>query len=118
LVIERGSATTNLLIAWSLTIIYKYLFLYSDICVVFTPHQGNFSLQQIETTIENHNQNAELRSPVPTNKTTNTLYLIIIIREHCRKGHGKMARARGLGSFYKIVSPGNIRSSFYHLSST
>lgn len=40
----------------NLTLHYKYLFLSSQVSMVLNLHQGNLSLQYVETTAENHNQ--------------------------------------------------------------
>lgn len=53
--------------------------------VVFTPHQGNFSLQQMETKTENHNQpNCRVVGPSPNGHIYKTLYLRL--KGHCRWG--------------------------------
>jgi hypothetical protein len=61
----------------------------SDVSVVLTPHQENFSLYQrpVQKTITN--QGAELWSSAPTD-TSPIQFLRLRLRDHCRRGDREM----------------------------
>lgn len=72
-----------------------YLLLHLQVSVVLTPHQGNFSLQQMETITESYNQPKCSRGALPlVGHLQHTRFLNLGLWDHCGRGRGKIVRAR------------------------
>ena len=67
--------------------------LYSQISVVLTPHQGNFFLQQMEITTENHNQSKCRAVEISSKSCIYKQFLNLRFREQTLRKGGKIFKS-------------------------
>lgn len=76
---------------------------------VFTPHQGNFSLQEINTTTERHSPSNAAVEPSPLGYIYKMLLHLRLPGNTVEEEGGKIVRDGGPGVWCEIVSPSNIK---------
>lgn len=76
------------------------------------PHQGSFSLQEMETFVKNHNQSKCLVVNPSPNKDTSTIELNLRLWVHFGKEGSKKCKSQWNWEFpvNKTVSPSNVRN--------